>query len=316
MTNTPSGADNSETPNVPIPSPAAPPEPAGPDGAASGYAHPNGSQSVAPRTNVFAIVSLVTAFFASLIAVITGHVALRQISRSGEGGKTLAVAGLVLGYLGLVVGGIVLALLAALTISTGSVTELTTSSSESVEEELAVPENLGAPDPAVSEFRDWTGTIALNDTDLEVTLNGENAPIAVSSFLSLADGDYFTDTSCHRVTTAGIFVLQCGDPTGTGTGGPGYSFGPVENAPVDGFYPAGTLAMARVGNDGFSNGSQFFIVYDNSMIPADSAGGYTVFGTITAGLDSVRGIAAAGAQGGGPDGVPAVPAVIGAVSFR
>jgi len=181
--------------------------------------------------------------------------------------------------------------------------------------ETPVAESL-APDAALSEYREWTGTVALNDIPLDVTLDGENAPIAVASFLSLAESGYFDGTSCHRLTTQGIFVLQCGDPTATGTGGPGYSFGPVENDPVDSLYPAGTLAMARVGNDGYSNGSQFFIVYEDSTISTDSAGGYTVFGKITGGLGVVQEIAAAGVAGGGPDGTPAVPAVIGAMTFQ
>jgi peptidyl-prolyl cis-trans isomerase B (cyclophilin B) len=105
---------------------------------------------------------------------------------------------------------------------------------------------------------------------------------------------------CHRLTTAGIFVLQCGDPTATpgdennGTGGPGYSYGPVENAPKNDVYPAGTIAMARQGNKGSSMGSQFFLVYKDSPIPHDSAGGYTVMGKIIGGLDVVEKVAAGG----------------------
>jgi peptidyl-prolyl cis-trans isomerase B (cyclophilin B) len=94
-------------------------------------------------------------------------------------------------------------------------------------------------------------------------------------------------------------VLQCGDPTGTGSGGPGYSFGPVENAPKNGVYPAGTIAMARSDSPD-SNGSQFFIVYKASSLPAP---GYTVLGRITSGLDVVQKVAAGGAQGGS-DGKP------------
>lgn len=130
-------------------------------------------------------------------------------------------------------------------------------------------------------------------------LDGDAAPQAVGSLVALAGEGYFDSTPCHRLTTAGIFVLQCGDPTGTGTGGPGYNFGPVENAPADDLYPAGTLAMARVGNDGASMGSQFFIVYDDSTIPSDAAGGYTVMGSVTSGLDIVQRVAGAGNAPGG-----------------
>ncbi len=307
MTNTPSTADNSAQPEVPVPSPAS--------SRSEGVA--TGAPSPAQRTNLFAILSIVTAFFASILAVIAGHVALRQISRTGENGRGLAIAGLVLGYVGLVLGTIAIAIIVSLSLwSTTTIPSEAESPATSEPSEPAPAAEAVAPDAALSEFRTWTGTLALNDTELEVTLDGEKAPIAVASFLNLVETGYFEGTSCHRITTQGIFVLQCGDPTGTGMGGPGYSFGPVENAPADGFYPAGTLAMARVGNDGYSNGSQFFIVYQDSPISADAAGGYTVFGTIDGGLDYVQQLAASGAEGGAADGAPAVPAVIGAAQFQ
>ncbi len=129
----------------------------------------------------------------------------------------------------------------------------------------------------------------------------------MASFVSLAEKGFFNGTPCHRLVTAGIYVLQCGDPTGTGTGGPGYSFGPVENAPSDNVYPAGTIAMARQGGNGDSQGSQFFLVYKDSTIPSDPAGGYTVFGRITSGLDVVERVAEAGVSGGAGDGTPTTP---------
>ncbi|UER54138.1 peptidylprolyl isomerase [Kineosporiaceae bacterium SCSIO 59966] len=164
-----------------------------------------------------------------------------------------------------------------------------------------------APDPSVAEGRTWTATIATSCGDVTVDLLGEQAPQAVASFVTLAQEDFFVGTPCHRLTTEGIHVLQCGDPTGTGTGGPGYTFGPVENAPADDVYPAGTLAMARVGGDAGSQGSQFFLVYEDSTIPSDSAGGYTVFGRVTDGLDVVRQVAEGGVEGGATDGSPAWP---------
>ena len=160
------------------------------------------------------------------------------------------------------------------------------------------------PDPAVAEGRTWTGTIRTDVGDIGIELDGAAAPQAVASFVSLAQQGYFDGTSCHRLVTGGIKVLQCGDPTGTGQGGPGYSFGPVENAPADDVYPAGTIAMARVPEDPQSMGSQFFLVYEDSTIPADSAGGYTVMGRVTSGLDVITAVADAGVQGGGSDGPP------------
>lgn len=156
------------------------------------------------------------------------------------------------------------------------------------------------PDPSLAENRTWTAVMQTSEGDITLELDGAAAPQAVASFVTLAEGGFFDGTSCHRLTTQGIFVLQCGDPTGTGAGGPDYRFGPIENAPADDLYPAGTLAMARVGGDGSSMGSQFFLVYDDSTIPADEAGGYTVFGRIVDGMDVLQHVADAGvAEGAG-----------------
>ncbi|NMR20136.1 peptidylprolyl isomerase [Cellulomonas fimi] len=166
------------------------------------------------------------------------------------------------------------------------------------------------PDPSTAESRTWTGTITTTAGDIGIELDGAAAPQAVASFVSLARQGYFDGTACHRLVTGGIKVLQCGDPTGTGQGGPGYSFGPIENAPADDVYPAGTIAMARVGNDASSMGSQFFLVYEDSTIPSDQAGGYTVFGQITSGLDALQAVADAGVQGGATDGLPVTDVTI------
>ena len=166
------------------------------------------------------------------------------------------------------------------------------------------------PAPALAQSRIWDVTVETNLGTIELSLDGRAAPQAVASFLSLASEGFFNGTDCHRLTTSGIYVLQCGDPTGTGTGGPAYRFGPIENAPTDDLYPAGTLAMARQGGDASSMGSQFFVVYADSTIPSDEAGGYTVFGTVTQGLDIVRSIAEGGTITGGADGRPALSVII------
>ncbi|MBB6625780.1 peptidylprolyl isomerase [Nocardioides sp. KIGAM211] len=140
-------------------------------------------------------------------------------------------------------------------------------------------------------------TIATNAGDIAATLDADKTPCTVNSFVSLADQGYFDDTECHRLTTQGIFVLQCGDPTATGSGGPGYAF----DDELDGTetYGPGTLAMANAGPN--TNGSQFFIVYGDSPLPPS----YTVFGTIDeAGLKVVKAIADKGTTDGGPDGSP------------
>ncbi len=166
------------------------------------------------------------------------------------------------------------------------------------------------PDPSLAEDRGWTGTISTSRGDLEIELDGAAAPQAVANFVTLAADGFFDDTSCHRLTTVNIYVLQCGDPQGDGFGDPGYRWGPIENAPADDVYPAGTIAMARGSDDGWSMGSQFFLVYDDSTIQSDSAGGYTVFGEVTSGLDVLQAIADEGTADPDGDGPPATDVII------
>ena len=167
------------------------------------------------------------------------------------------------------------------------------------------------PPVELAEGRTWTGTLTLNDIPLGVELDGAAAPQAVASEISLIQSGFYDGLGCHRLTAESIWVLQCGDPAGDGTGGPGYSYGPVENAPADGVYPAGTIAMARQSGDGYSHGSQFFIVYEDTTLPADAAGGYPVVGTVTSGLDELRaGVTDAGVADGSTDGAPATPVAI------
>jgi peptidyl-prolyl cis-trans isomerase B (cyclophilin B) len=154
-----------------------------------------------------------------------------------------------------------------------------------------------------------TATLTIGGTPVSVELLPDAAPCTVGSFAHLAASGYFDATTCHRLTTAETLkVLQCGDPTGSGSGGPGYQFG-VENT-EGATYPAGTVAMAR-GDDPGSNGSQFFIVYGDSELP--STPGYTVFGRVTEGLDVISGIAAAGTADGSTDGAPKTPVTLDAV---
>lgn len=148
---------------------------------------------------------------------------------------------------------------------------------------------------------------------ITLDLDAQSAPQTVSSFVFLAQEGYWRDSPCHRLTTEGIYVLQCGDPTGTGRGGPGYTFG-IENAPADGLYPRGTVAMARSSAPD-SNGGQFFIVHSDTMLPADG-GGYTIFGKVTEGMDIIDRVASEGVDGGGADGVPAQPISITGVEIE
>jgi peptidyl-prolyl cis-trans isomerase B (cyclophilin B) len=176
--------------------------------------------------------------------------------------------------------------------------------------------NVGKP-PTSGEPR--TGTEAMTLTTdqgtIAISLDLAKAPCAGSSFKYLAGKNFFNNTICHRLTTSGIFVLQCGDPKGTGSGGPAYTFAdenlpapaasapptaaasasasasaaPSASAPATVTYARGTVAMANSGPD--SNGSQFFIVYKDSQMQPN----YSVIGTVTSGLDVVDKVAAGGA---------------------
>lgn len=160
-----------------------------------------------------------------------------------------------------------------------------------------------APAVEPTESADVPLTITTGVGELKVTLDAAKTPCTVNSFLSLAEQGYFDGTTCHRLTTDGIFVLQCGDPSATGSGGPGYSF--ADELDGSETYEAGTLAMANAGPD--TNGSQFFVVYADSQLPPS----YTVFGHLDeASTAIVADVAAAGTESGGPDGAPKTPVMI------
>jgi peptidyl-prolyl cis-trans isomerase B (cyclophilin B) len=152
-----------------------------------------------------------------------------------------------------------------------------------------------------------------------VQLDGTKAPQAAAVLKSLSDSGYYNGAVCHRLTTAETFgLLQCGAKSADGADDPGYRWGPLENTPTDNKYPAGTIAIARTGNDAYGNGHQFFIVYKDTTIPADSAGGYTVVGKVTSGLDAITKIAAAGLKAGtaNNDGAPVAPVTIDSFSLK
>lgn len=157
-----------------------------------------------------------------------------------------------------------------------------------------------------------TVTMKTSIGDLGATLDAGTTPCTVNSFVSLARQGFFDNSPCHRLTTAasGIFVLQCGDPTGTGTGGPGYTI-PDELSGHEKYGP-GTLAMANTGQPD-SGGSQFFIVYRTTPLPPQ----YTVFGQLdAAGLADVQKAAKQGTDNayGQGDGHPRVSVTIDSVT--
>jgi peptidyl-prolyl cis-trans isomerase B (cyclophilin B) len=159
-------------------------------------------------------------------------------------------------------------------------------------------------------------SMVTNQGHVGLLLNNAESPCTVNSFASLAGQGFFNNTKCHRLTTSPTLgVLQCGDPKGDGTGGPGYEFAneyPTDQYPPNDpklqepvIYPRGTLAMANAGPN--TNGSQFFMVYQDSQLPPQ----YTVFGKIQDdGLTTLDKIAKAGVAGGGDDGTPAIEVTI------
>lgn len=155
----------------------------------------------------------------------------------------------------------------------------------------------------VSKALPTTLTFITNCGNIVVETVGDKAPQTLTALATLANKGFYNLTLCHRLTTQGLYVLQCGDPTASGSSGPVYNRKPWvgipdENLPVGQTmtYPAGTLAMANSGKN--TNGSQIFFVYEDSALNPY----YTVWGRITSGLEILRSIAAAGAAKQGQDG--------------
>ncbi|MBP5866227.1 peptidylprolyl isomerase [Streptomyces sp. LBUM 1485] len=172
-------------------------------------------------------------------------------------------------------------------------------------------------EPSITIDKTATYTMDLRTTcgSIPITMDAAKAPHTVNSFDFLVNKGYLDHTKCHRLTTQGIYVLQCGDPQGTGMGGPGYTI-PDENLKDPRLkgdtYPAGTVAMAnqfngQTGEGKNSGGSQFFLVFQDSPLPAN----YTPFGTISkAGMKVLTKIAKAGENTGQGDGTPNATVVI------
>jgi peptidyl-prolyl cis-trans isomerase B (cyclophilin B) len=159
-----------------------------------------------------------------------------------------------------------------------------------------------APEMQLEDGTDYQLVLTTNCGEVVIDTFADKAPETVNAMLWLAGESYFDSTLCHRLVTEGIKVLQCGDPTATGTGGPGFEL-PDENLPTaEGInYPAGTVAMANAGPG--TSGSQFFIVYEDTTLPPN----YTIWGEVSSGLEVVTKVAEAGVAGGATDGSPAAP---------
>jgi peptidyl-prolyl cis-trans isomerase B (cyclophilin B) len=169
---------------------------------------------------------------------------------------------------------------------------------------------VGLP-PAKPDYKSgYVATIHTNRGDVVIALLNSKATCTVNSFVYLAARKYFNNTDCQRLTTVDPFVLQCGDPTGTGTGGPGYKFNNENLAGAK--YTRGTIAMANSGPN--TNGSQFFIVYKNSTL----APSYTPFGEVVKGLGIIQNVATAGSDNanGSGDGHPKEKVVVESVTIK
>ncbi len=171
--------------------------------------------------------------------------------------------------------------------------------------------NVGKP-PTKPDWRaSYQATIHTNRGDVVIDLLNSKATCTVNSFVYLASKKYFNKTHCHRLTTVSpLYVLQCGDPTGTGSGGPGYKFNDENLAGAK--YTAGTVAMANSGAD--TNGSQFFLVYKNSTLSPN----YTPFGMVVKGLGIIQNVAKAGSDNanGTGDGHPKKKVEIESVTIK
>jgi peptidyl-prolyl cis-trans isomerase B (cyclophilin B) len=172
--------------------------------------------------------------------------------------------------------------------------------------------DVGKPPTSVPRAGRATMTLTTNLGTVEIAMDAKLTPCTVASFAYLAGKKFFDGAACHRLTTAGLFVLQCGDPSGTSTGGPAYQYA-EENLATRAGYLRGSVAVARTQEPGTS-GSQFFINYaDNPTLPAD----YTPFGTVTKGMDIIDKVAAGGVTpgaNGADDGTPKIRIVLQQVS--
>jgi peptidyl-prolyl cis-trans isomerase B (cyclophilin B) len=286
---------------------------------------------------------LVCAFVFAPLGIVFGHISMSQIKKTGEEGHGMALAGLIIGYVITALSILVVVLSLLFLIAVGRTLESldgmvpdTTYTAEPTPgvnadplPDFKPPATLGSncQYPATTEPASKpakpprtgrvpttpalvSASIMTNRGGIGLQLDNAKAPCTVNNFASLAQQGFYDDTTCHRLTTGpSLGVLQCGDPSGTGTGGPGYRFpneyptnqfrlsDPALQTPL--LYPRGTLAMANSGLG--TNGSQFFLVYEDSMLPPT----YTVFGTIdNTGLTTLDKIAAAGTADGSDDGKP------------
>ena len=159
-----------------------------------------------------------------------------------------------------------------------------------------------APGNCLDAGKTYTAVVTTNKGEFSIVLDQKKAPLAVNNFVTLARYKYFDNTQCHRAIPN--FVVQCGDPTASGSGGPGYSF--ADELPQAGEYKLGSIAMANSGAN--TNGSQFFIITGDQGITLPPS--YTLFGQVTSGLDTtVPALNAASNPDPAANGVPTLETI-------
>jgi peptidyl-prolyl cis-trans isomerase B (cyclophilin B) len=159
--------------------------------------------------------------------------------------------------------------------------------------QVTPPPTTGVPTSGTISY-----VLSMTNGPVKITLDWAKAPCTVNSFVSLAEQGFFDNTKCHRLADSGIFILQCGDPSGTGKGGPGYEFANETDGTET--YTEGAVAMANGGPG--SNGSQFFLVWADST-SLDKRRNYTIFGEMDkASRGVVASMAEEGQDGSNPDG--------------
>ena len=192
--------------------------------------------------------------------------------------------------------------------STSASTQVKPATSCSYQASGTAARNVGTPPARPDGQASYQATIHTNRGDVVIDLLNSKATCTVNSFVYLAAKKYFNGTHCHRLSTVDPFVLQCGDPTGTGKGGPGYKF--ADENLTGATYTRGTVAMANSGPN--TNGSQFFIVYKNTT----EAPSYTPFGKVVKGLGIIQNVAKAGSDNAAGDGHPKEKVVIESVTIK
>ncbi|MBP5993659.1 MAG: peptidylprolyl isomerase [Candidatus Moranbacteria bacterium] len=151
----------------------------------------------------------------------------------------------------------------------------------------------------IDSTKQYKATLKTALGDIDIKLHASETPMTVNNFVFLAKEKFYDNVIFHRTIKG--FMVQGGDPTGTGMGGPGYRF---DDEPFMGEYTRGIVAMANAGPD--TNGSQFFIMHANAALPKN----YVIFGEVTAGMDVVDKIAEAPTQPGGEGSKPVTPVEI------